>query len=67
MSENHISRKKPSYPINNPLMDYLRKYSRELKIPVRYLDLKHYFTTVPLEDKDGNATLWKQLYILSQK
>ena len=30
MSENHISRKKPSYPINNPLMDYLRKYSREL-------------------------------------
>jgi len=59
MSENHISRKKPSYPINNPLMDYLRKYSRELKIPVRYLDLKHYFTTVPLEDKDGNATLWE--------
>jgi len=59
MSENHISRKKPSYPINNPLMAYLRKYSRELKIPVRYLDLKHYFTTVPLEDKDGNATLWE--------
>jgi len=59
MSENHISRKKPSYPISNPLMAYLRKYSRELKIPVRYLDLKHYFTTVPLEDKDGNSTLWE--------
>jgi hypothetical protein len=59
MSENHISRKKPSYPISNPLMAYLRKYSRELKIPVSYLDLKHYFTTVPLEDKDGNATLWE--------
>lgn len=40
-------------------MDYLRKYSRELKIPVSYLDLKHFFTSIPLEDKDGNATLWE--------
>lgn len=59
MSENHISRKKPFYPINNPLMNYLRKYSRELKIPVRYADLRHYFTTIPLEDQDGNRTLWE--------
>ena len=59
MSENHISRKKPSYPISTPLMDYLRKYSREHKIPVSYLDLKHFFTSVPLEDKDGNPTLWE--------
>ena len=40
MSENHISNKKPTYPINNHLTDYLRKYSRELRIPIRYLDLK---------------------------
>jgi len=59
MNENHISHKKPFFPINEPLMDYLRKYSRELKIPVRYLDLKHFFTLVPLEDKDGNPTLWE--------
>lgn len=59
MSENHISKKKPSYPISQALMDYLRKYSRELIIPVSYLDLKHFFTSIPLEDKDGNATLWE--------
>ena len=59
MSENHISKKKPSYPISQALMDYLRKYSRELTIPVSYLDLKHFFTSIPLEDKDGNATLWE--------
>ena len=59
MSENHISKKKPSYPISQALMDYLRKYSRELRIPVSYLDLKHFFTSIPLEDKDGNATLWE--------
>ena len=59
MSENHISKKKPTYPISQALMDYLRKYSRELKIPVRYLDLKHFFTSIPLEDKDGNPTLWE--------
>ena len=27
MSENHISNKKPTYPISNHLTDYLRKYS----------------------------------------
>tara|TARA_B100000780_G_C21125347_1_gene456457 strand:- start:2878 stop:3906 length:1029 start_codon:yes stop_codon:yes gene_type:complete len=59
MSENHISKKKPAYPISQPLMDYLRKYSRELEIPVRCLDLKHFFTSIPLEDKDGNTTLWE--------
>lgn len=59
MSENHISNKKPTYPISNHLTDYLRKYSRELRIPIRYLDLKHHFTKVPLEDKDGNLTLWE--------
>ena len=59
MSENYISYKKPFFPINVPLMGYLRKYSRELKIPVQYLDLKRFFTVVPLEDKDGNPTLWE--------
>jgi len=59
MSENYISYKKPFFPINVPLMGYLRKYSRELKIPVQYLDLKRFFTVVPLEDKGGNPTLWE--------
>ena len=59
MSENHTSHKKPTYPVSNPLMGYLRKYSRELRIPIRYLDLKHYFTSVPLEDQGGDPTLWE--------
>ena len=59
MSENHISNKKPTYPVNNSLMDYLRKYSRELQIPICYIDLKHYFTKVSLEDKSGALTLWE--------
>ncbi|MCS5663808.1 MAG: hypothetical protein NZ604_05950 [Flavobacteriales bacterium] len=59
MSENYTSQKKPTYPVGKPLMGYLRKYSRELRIPVRYLDLKHYFTTVPLEDNGGDPTLWE--------
>ena len=40
-------------------MDYLQKYSREIKIPVRYIDLKHFFSSVSLDDKDGNSTLWE--------
>ena len=59
MSENHISKKKPSYSISASLMVYLEKYSRVLKVPISYSDLRHYSATIPLEDKDGNATLWE--------
>lgn len=39
MIENHISNKKPTYTISNHLTNYLREYSRELRIPNSYLDL----------------------------
>ena len=68
MSENHISNKKPTYHISNHLTDYLRKYSRELRIPIRYLDLKHHFTKVPLEDKGGFIQLlWRKRFFKVQE
>jgi hypothetical protein len=59
MSENHISKKKPSYNISEPLLVYLKKYSRVLKVPISYSDLLHYSSNIPLEDKDGKLTLWE--------
>ena len=59
MSDNHISNRKPFFPVSDVLTTYLRQYSRELPIHVLYSDLKHYQDTIPLGDKDGRSTLWK--------
>ncbi len=57
-----ISRKKPSFPINKALKDYLTKYDRIVEMPVFYDDLLRYKGAVELFDKAGNDTLWLSLY-----
>jgi len=59
MSDNHISNRKPFFPVSDALMTYLIMYSRKLPIHILYSDLKHYQDTIPLEDKDGRSTLWE--------
>ncbi len=56
------SRKKFFYPVNENLKAYLRKYNRDLKVPVQYSDLLRSRLSVPLLDKDGNDTLWETVY-----
>jgi len=53
------SRKKPIYPINEGLRQYLRHYGREQKLPVHYRDLERITYSVPLKDKKGKDTLWE--------
>ncbi|TDW97313.1 hypothetical protein [Dinghuibacter silviterrae] len=53
------SRKKPFFPVQEPLSAYLRKHGREVKLPVSYKDLLHFRTSIPLKDKRGNDTLWE--------
>lgn len=53
-----ISKKKPNYPVQKPLEDYLIKYNRYLEIPISYEDLMRYTTSIPLVDDDGKDTLW---------
>lgn len=53
------SRKKPFFPVREPLSAYLRKHGREVKLPVGYKDLLHFRTSIPLKDKRGNDTLWE--------
>ncbi|MES2733016.1 MAG: hypothetical protein V4714_14805 [Bacteroidota bacterium] len=57
-----ISKKKIPYKIGEPLRAYLRKYDREVDVPVQYSDLKRYDRTVPLYDKKGRDTLWETVY-----
>jgi len=54
------SRRKPMYPIESGLRQYLRYHGREVKLPVSYKDLLHYTYSVPIRDKEGRDTLWEK-------
>jgi len=57
------SRKKPFFPINAELRQYLKIHGRETTLPVSYTDLLNITYSVPLKDKNGKDTLWeKALY-----
>lgn len=54
------SKKKPIFPVNNNLRQYLLNYGREVKLPVSYRDLQRFTYTVPLKDKFGKDTAWEK-------
>jgi len=54
------SRKKPMYPVNEKLRQYLKLNGREVKLPVTYNNLLNYTWSVPIKDKNGNDTLWEK-------
>lgn len=57
------SRKKPFFPVNASLRQYLKTHGRETALPVSYNDLLNITYSVPLTDKNGKDTLWeKALY-----
>lgn len=55
------SKKKPIFPIHDPLRKYLLHYSREVKLPVSYRDLQRYTYSVPLKDRQGKDTSWEKV------
>lgn len=57
-----ISKKKPAFPINKELSDYLTKYNRSIKIPVFYDDLLRFAGAIPVYDKNDVDTLWVRVY-----
>ena len=56
------SKKKKSYNIQNRLRMYLRRYGREISLPVKYDDLLRFENTVSLLDSRGEDTLWETAY-----
>jgi len=60
--EKLISKKKPAFPINAELFDYLKTYNRNIKIPVFYDDLLRFAGAINLYDKNGEDTLWIRVY-----
>jgi len=53
-----MSKKKPTFPVNELLDSYLKKYNRNLKIAVLYEDLLRFQGSVVLYDKNDVDTLW---------
>ncbi|HXB93272.1 MAG TPA: hypothetical protein VNU72_13325 [Puia sp.] len=57
---NKPSRKKPIFPVTDPLRSYLKQHGREVRLPVLYRDLLLHITySVPLRDKNNQNTLWE--------
>jgi hypothetical protein len=53
-----ISRKKKLFPISDPLLEYLKTYTRSRDLPVSYSDLTRYQAATALIDKNEKDTLW---------
>lgn len=53
------SRKKPLFPVNERLRQYLVRYGREVRLPAGYNDLQRFVYSVPLPDKNGKDSLWE--------
>lgn len=59
ISMNEISKKKPIFPINEALLNYLNDYRRNIHLPLSYAQLTHFEQSFPLRDKKGKDTLWE--------
>ncbi|MEN8965155.1 MAG: hypothetical protein ABF250_04115 [Polaribacter sp.] len=57
-----MSKKKPTFPINEMLDDYLKKYKRNTKISIVYDDLLRFQGSVAVFDKNDEDTLWVRTY-----
>ena len=53
------TKRKPSYPIGEPLRAYLAQYQRDIDLPVLYSDLQRFRESIPLADARGEPTLWE--------
>ncbi len=60
--EKLMSKKKPAFPINHFLNEYLIEHSRNIKIPIFYEDLLRFQGSVVVYDKNDEDTLWVRAY-----
>ena len=58
----HISKRKITYAVSKPFKKYLKRYFRELSLPVSYDTLKHFSFGIPVLDKEGKDTLWETVF-----
>ncbi len=62
MEEKLMSKKKPAYPVNDALSDYLDYYNRNIEIPIFYDDLLRFSGSIVVYDANDEDTLWVRVY-----
>ncbi|PJJ07167.1 hypothetical protein CLU83_0320 [Flavobacterium sp. 1] len=62
MSEPLMFFKKPCYPINNALLNYLERFDLVSKEPIIYDDLLRFSGSINVFDKNDQDTLWIRVY-----
>jgi hypothetical protein len=62
MEEKLMSKKKPSFAVNERLNRYLAKHNRNTKIPVFYDDLLRFSGSVVVYDQHEEDTFWVRCY-----
>ena len=60
--ERLISMKKPTFPVDDRLNDYLEAYNRRIEIPIFYDDLLRFDGSVVVYDENDEDTLWVRVY-----
>jgi hypothetical protein len=61
-NNNQVSKKKISFAISKPFRKYLKRYGREIPLPISYDTLKHYNFSIPVIDNAGKDTLWESVF-----
>ncbi len=62
MQQKLMSKKKPSFPVNDRFNRYLAKYNRNTRIPVFYEDLLRFSGSVVVYDQHDEDTFWVRCY-----
>ena len=62
MSEPVMLFKKPSYPVNKLLLEYLVRFDRLSKVSIFYDDLLRFSGSITVYDKNEQDTLWIRVY-----
>ncbi|MFK8060647.1 MAG: hypothetical protein AB8B78_11210 [Polaribacter sp.] len=57
-----MSKKKPTFPVNEMLDKYLKNYNRNIKISIFYDDLLRFQGSITVYDKNDEDTLWIRTY-----
>jgi hypothetical protein len=61
-NHNHISRKKNVYAVSKSFKKYLKRYGREIQLPISYESLRHFQGAMPCYNKNGEDTLWETVF-----
>ena len=62
INKDHVSKKKISFAVSKPFSKYLKRYGREMTLPVSYDTLKHFNFSIPVLDSNNKDTLWESVF-----